>query len=138
MNIQELARQWVEKFEWAEREGRKYLRLKEEDPELTEIIREIHQDRLPNDFIYQEVWESLCEIAESDGENLNPEKEPDTYYKDLWDWFGDLQNIALIDEVLKEKGINLGIMDIIGIAQQREKERIYFEVIKYLNERAEF
>jgi hypothetical protein len=135
MTIQELAQKFYDQMGWKKRDdGTEYCRCKYgADENLHILIRNVHDGNLPNDWICSEILESMAEIADSDDDGLDePEKEPDIYNHDLFEWLqNDLYNIGLCDDITNEMG-GMGIIETIQMAQQRAKENIYFEVLDEL------
>jgi len=135
MKVQELAQRFYDQMEWKKRDdGAEFCKCKDNADEYLHIlIRNVHDGKLPNDWIYSEIWESMAEIADSDDDNLEePEKEPDVYQNDLLSWLAnDPYNIGLCDDITNEMG-GMGIIETIQMAQQRAKEDVYFAVLDEL------
>jgi len=135
MKVQELAQRFYDQMEWKKRgDGTEFCKCKDNADEYLHIlIRNVHDGKLPNDWIYSEIWESMAEIADSDDDNLEePEKEPDVYHNNLLSWLmNDPYNIGLCDDITEEVG-GMRIIETIQMAQQRAKEEIYFSVLNVL------
>lgn len=74
-------------------------------PELSELIRIIHEDlgcSIPNDWIYNQIFEAFGLLDEFDIDDL--QLEPDIYYMDLYKWFGESFAHHLVNEAIAELG----------------------------------
>ena len=128
MTVQELAQKYFDQ-----------MTNKHQDEELKDFIQKVHGESLPNDWTYQEIEESLAEIADASDDVIDePYKEPDTYNYDLLEWLqDDLSRIVDVDDAIREMRGNYGLTEAIGFAQVKVKEAIYFEVLEFLRGQTE-
>ena len=135
--IQELAAYYDSFFEIRTRDnGETFVCLKDDRPdELRDLIREAHEGKLPDDWIYQKSRDILCHIAEG----YDPsEIEPDIYTHELIEWLKG--NTHLFDEALEESELK-DFASIAQFAQSREISSmasiIEYELERILNEQEE-
>lgn len=105
--------------------------------DLQSIVRDIHGDMLPNDWIYSVVVEGLELIQDRDDwEDALSELEPDIYTADLMSWlnFPDFRERA--NEALREIGAE-SIEDAAMYAQVQLKHEIISELYSALEDVAE-
>lgn len=126
-------------FELKQRDnGESFYSLKDNDkPEwLHDAIYQAHDGMLPDDYIYQWVYDAVCAYDDYDGDidRVYGDLEGDIYNHALLKWLSSHSDrVALVDETMEELEISSGLMSLIQIAQVREKERVYaviFEAIK--------
>jgi len=127
MTVQELAQKYFDQ-----------MTNKHQDEELKNFIQKVYGEHC-SDWTYQEIWDSLAEIAEASDDSLDePYKEPDVYNYELLEWLqDDLCRMADVDDSIKEMGGNCGLAGAIGFAQVKVKEAIYFEVLEFLRNQLE-
>jgi hypothetical protein len=128
MNIQELARQYADWFETATRsDDTDFIRLKTEDDNIHQLIRNAHGDMMPDDFKYQFIHEALEAIAETDDID-DVCLEPDIYNRDLLKWVSsNLNRPNYVDEAVEELGYK-DLFNSLAIGQIREKDEVLYSV----------
>ncbi len=139
-----LAEQYRPLFEKRERsEGEEYFRLSDDAPEeLESLVQEAHGDFLPDDWRYRLIWEALISLEEAEPEDEPLEDlyqwiEADTYTSDLLKWFGsNSRRIAYVDEARDHFGCENfeSVIDEIRVGQEREKHKVFFEVLNGLRD----
>ena len=123
MTVQELAQKYFDQMNKNERK----------DEELKDLIQKVYGEHC-SDWTYQEIWDSLAEIAEASDDSLDDTyKEPDVYDHELLEWLqDDPSHIADVDDAIRDMRGNYGLAEAIGFAQVKIKEAIYFEVLEFL------
>lgn len=142
VSVQELAHDYHSYFEWKKRDsGKEFWATTSDRPkELENLIHKAHTEMMPDDYKYEYIENSLdiIESAERDEDLEEPydQLEHDVYTRDLIEWLrSNLDRTYYADEVLKEYGGSVdGIIQVLGAAQQREKEEVYFEVLRGLRD----
>lgn len=147
-NIQELAEEVINNMEIKKRDnGRAFVALKSHDIQWqVDLCREAHPSgMLPNDFVYDEIYNSLniiidlwteCngveEIREKALENGHIEGE--IYNSDLLAWVSDnLQFSEYVDQALKDHRA-LNFFEALSIGNQLFKEEVFHSVLKSLED----
>jgi hypothetical protein len=97
------------------------------------LIRVIHSDMLPDDYIYQYISESLDLLADYTDPN-DVKIESDIYNYDLLCWVkSHAERICRCDEVLNNDDMRpLHFMDIIRAAQWEERNEVFHYVRHHL------
>jgi len=142
-SIQEKAQELYDALEVRKRpDGKKYYCLKNDSPLwMSDLIRQVHGDRLPDDYVYETIAETAAILADADPdadvdelwEALAEGVEADLYTKELTDWLGDsIYNITYLNQVLED---DLGIKDgfqLLAYAQYLFKQEIARAVLDEL------
>ena len=128
--IQQLAQEYSSMFETKTRtNGEKFLCLKDRYTRevyspINNLVREAHNDMLPDDYKYQFILESLNAIGDStDIEEI--QLEADIYNHELLKWVashGDRQ--IYCNEVLENSDCHPDFMQIVSCAQYMEKDEV--------------
>lgn len=128
MTVQELARQYANWFETATRtDGTDYIRLRTEDEDIKNLIRDAHGDFMPCDIRYQFIHEALEAIAESDDVD-DICLEPDCYNRDLLKWVSsNLRRASYVDEAIENSSYE-NFYSALMLGQSAEKEEVLYSV----------
>jgi hypothetical protein len=119
-------------------DGKPFFCLVDGAPEdLSELIRSIHRDEfgdcMPNDWIYEIIYNAFEDLSGQDLEDINIE--PDCYNKDLIEWFMNPYGDWICNDARQEYGCeNLGILEQISCGQEYAKRMIYNTVNNFINE----
>lgn len=135
-----MRKQYAQYFKTAKRtDGTVFVNKTHDAPEdLIELIRSIHKDyffdSIPNDWIYDQIYEAFCELSEYDIEDLA--LDPDIYNSQLYKWFGNSYADQYCAEYAEEIGFNQpkNIWDQIRGGQWLAKDRIYRAVSDFINQ----
>jgi hypothetical protein len=134
-------------FEQAERSnGDKFYRTKDQTPEwITDLIREAHGERFPDDWIYKAVVEVLNELSDSDYETVEDADDVrselvdglvDVYTASLTAWLAsDVRNVYYLGEAMEPEprdGFQL-----LGMAQYHAYDEVFGAVLTALGNRLE-
>lgn len=136
MKIQEKATQFLSQFRVEN--GRVCTNLDNE--ELTDLIRHVHGQTLPDDWIYEQVRDSLQILqdapADADFDDVGSFSiEADIYTSHLKKWFATYNEAEVIIDELVSGGViwpDTDTLTRIQIAQASEKERIFSQVVDFL------
>jgi hypothetical protein len=115
-------------------DGSEFVHLKENSPQwMTEVIRSVHGEKLPDDVTYAFISECADAIAEADdADDAITEIEPDTYTHDLTEWLHSrADHLYYVTEVLEESEIKDGFQ-LLAAAQQKQIHEIGFALISAL------
>jgi hypothetical protein len=112
------------------------------DPQwIQDMIHECHyQGMLPDDYVFQWVYEFCREISELD-ENDDPhdiEVHSDTYTHDLLKWLSsNLARIDFVEDAFDDSGWTekCDLVLMIGIGQEKEMEEVLWTIIDKLQDR---
>jgi hypothetical protein len=115
----------------------KFIELAEHSPDnLKELARDIHFSlgcATPSDWVYKTISEAFVDLEENIIEDL--EIEPDTYYCDLYKWFGEPPAHAFCNEYMDvAEDYGTDVYSVIAGGQCMTKERIYEMVNHFLQE----
>jgi len=143
--VQQLAREMAAQFETKKREdGSELVVLKDGAPEwMTDVIHEVHGDKLPDDTIYQFISEAVDALADApddaDLQDAIIEIEADIYTHDLTAWLhARVDHVYYLTEVMEEFGD--GIKDgfaLLQYAQKAHKDEVGGALLAALEARAE-
>jgi len=108
---------------------------------MTKVIHQAHNNRLPDDSIYEAINEVVAVLADSDPDadldelrGLIAEIEPDVYTYDLTDWLhDDVNNVYYLTEALEEDGIKDGF-DLLSRAQYLFKQEVANALLEALEQ----
>jgi len=123
-------------------DGIEYYCLKAGSPQwMTKVIHQAHNNRLPDDSIYEAINEVVAVLADSDPDadldelrGLIAEIEPDVYTYDLTDWLhDDVNNVYYLTEALEEDGIKDGF-DLLSRAQYLFKQEVANALLEALEQ----
>lgn len=105
-----IAEEMYNNMEYAKRtNGDKYIKCIKDIEWQKDIIHKAHGDRLPDDDIYERIYNILgvfmeCESGE-DAQDKIYEIEPDVYTSDLTKWLHDHnENVYYLTEAMEESG----------------------------------
>lgn len=111
--IAEVAKEMYNNLDWSKRSnGEKFVKCINTIEWQQDIIHRAHGDRLPNDDMYERIYDILsmlreCE-SEEDAQGRIYEIEADIYTFDLTKWLHDhIENVCYLTEVLEEYGSNI-------------------------------
>jgi hypothetical protein len=115
-------------------DGSEFVHLKDNAPAwMTEVIRSVHGEKLPDDTTYAFI--SKCADAISEGDDANDaitEIEPDIYTQDLTAWLHSrADHVYYLTEVLEESEVKDGFQ-LLAAAQQKQIQEIGFALISAL------
>lgn len=138
ITIQSLAQTYLEYFDRDTSEsGQEFYKTKDNaPPELSHLVREAHGDMLPDNYKYEYIVTALEFISSCDDPE-EPEIEADPYYSDLLRWLSsNLTRSEYVDEYVQEFGLpdseDFQIMSLIGYGQWKEKQEVYWDVLRIL------
>lgn len=106
---------------------------------LKEFIREVHDEQLPNNFIYQTIQNCIESVASgrTDIDGILEDVTADIYTEDLVKWSSsNLNRISIINDVLCENQIE-DFNELLQMAQSREIEEICYATLSFLTSEAE-
>ena len=132
MTIQEVAQEMLDNMETKTRtNGRDYRVNKIEIAWQKDIIRKAHGDKLPDDYVYDFIYEALCALAEcsaGDEDDAILQIEPDVYTSELTAWLNSrCDRVEYLTEALEEgaaDGFNA-----LMTAQGKEKSEVGYLVL---------
>lgn len=113
--------------------GQSYFKCTEDAPDdLKDLIRAIHGlfDCMPDDWIYEQIWEAFDDLDTNFIEDIH--NEPHPYLSELYAWLGEPYARHLCDQVIGEGWRLEGIYEIIEEAQVRAKDIIYRAVDDFI------
>ncbi len=109
---------------------------------IRDLIWNIHFDHfdhfdacMPNDWIYQTIFEAFEALAEDDMDNVNIEV--DAYYSDLTKWFSNPFAPGYCNEILETGSEFTNIYTVLEMAQCDAKYHIYHAVNDFLQAQEE-
>jgi hypothetical protein len=116
------------------RNGSEFIHLKDNSPQwMTEVIRTVHGEKLPDDTTYAFI--SKCADAIADAEDANDaitSIEPDIYTHNLTAWLHSrADHVYYLTEVLEESEVKDGFQ-LLSAAQQKQIQEIGFALISAL------
>lgn len=124
-------------FETKKRQnGDKFFCLKENSPQkLKDLIKDIHfnhfYDCLPNDWIYETIYNAFEELELNTIENINIET--DVYFSDLCDWLSKNSFSKIYcDEAIENELCDHNLESIISRGLYEAKYIVYYVVNKFL------
>ena len=106
---------------------------------LKEFIREVHDEQLQDNFIYQTIQNCIESVADgrTDIDGILEDVTADIYTEDLVKWSSsNLNRISIINDVLCENQIE-DFNELLQIAQSREIEEICYATLSFLTSEAE-
>jgi len=108
-----------------------------------EIVEEVHGDDGPDDFKYKFIVDILDVMSGIDEDELRediPDLGEEVYHSDLLEWLGSNNSRAeYVDDAVNEgyaSTENFNLMNILSIAQTREKEEVFWVLARNLVENA--
>ena len=154
---QAVAEELAESFERASRDdGTRYTKVRDDAPDWidTDLMRELHQavdDRMPNDWIYEQIAAIASAMHEYGQDNEDDARDDvseiadglvDIYYSDLTKWLadhGDIENAALCDEAVLVLGEPEGndIHKRIMLGQYMALDRLANAIIQAITDEAD-
>jgi len=114
--------------------GSEFVHLKDNAPAwMTEVIRSVHGEKLPDDTTYAFVSKCADAISEHDDPNdAITEIEPDIYTQDLTAWLHSrADHVYYLTEVLEESEVKDGFQ-LLAAAQQKQIQEIGFALVSAL------
>jgi hypothetical protein len=137
--IQSLAKELSRAFVTNKRnDGQEYVHLKEGSPEwMTEVVRAIHGDKLPDDTTYRFIERCADAIADAGDDPTEAiySMEADIYTSDLTAWLhARNDHVFYLDEALSEDAPKSGF-DLLYAAQKRQIEEIGSALVSELEAR---
>lgn len=124
-NTQSRATKALKHFKQIKRTSGKQIWITEDAPQwLTDLCREAHGDKMPDDYVYEFIYESLCAISDASDLNDVVELEADTYTNELTAWLHSrADRTYYLTEALQEYGSKDGFQAL-QTAQYLEKMEI--------------
>jgi hypothetical protein len=139
--VQELAGQAYDWFTSDTRDnGDHFVMLKHDAPEwLHDLVRQAHQGMFPDDWRYDEIQHACARIHDaSDVDSSINDIEPDIYNKARLNWLAShLDRVEYCNDAMREYGLQLDILQIIGMGQVLEREEIHNSVLQSLRDHLE-
>ncbi len=139
--IQQMAQEVVDNMVYDE-ERKIYHQKKCGDPQwIQDMIYACHYNgMLPDDYIYEWVYEFCREISElnEDDDPLDIEVHGDTYTHDLLKWLSsNLARIDFVEDAFDESGWTdkCDLVLMIGIGQEKEMQEVLYTIIDKLQDR---
>ena len=118
-----------------EEKGQRFYKLVDCPPEdLKQLVRQIHKDfcdTLPNDWLYESIYDAFADLEDNDLDDINIEG--DFYNSQLYEWLGQPYAHGLCNEVMTELQSS-DIYEVIQYAQQQAKNDIYRAVDEFIKE----
>lgn len=146
----DLASEAYENFEIGTREsGTRYSALREGAPEWAQaMVREVHSDMFPDDFVYYVIEDACAAIAETeDGEDTDDiindfsDSGVDVYTNRLVDWMTSslVRPGRVNDEIaaMSSNGECVTLEVLIARAQYGERQEIFQSVVNYIESEAD-
>jgi hypothetical protein len=136
--IQTLAAEMAAAFEQAVRiNGEAFRKLSDDAPEwMTTVSREAHDggELLPDDWRYAFIEQAVDALAEhGDADTARDMLEPDVYTSDLTGWLHSRNSrVYYLGEVMEEYGPFKDGFQLLAVAQLREKEEVFGQVLDAL------
>lgn len=131
MTIQERAKQLSDAFETGKRiNGDDFVHLKAGSPQwMTDVVRAVHGDKLPDDTVYAFIEKCANVIAESEyPADAIYEIEPDVYTHDLTAWLhARADHTEYVNEIIAESRFDTNvhtICDLLMMAQVSQIQEI--------------
>lgn len=117
------------------RNGAEFIHLKDNSPQwMTEVIRNVHGEKLPDNTIYAFISKCADAIADA-ADDLNDAIsaiEPDIYTHNLTAWLNArVDHVYYLTEVLQESEVKDGFQ-LLAAAQQKQIQEIGFALISAL------
>lgn len=104
------------------------------------IVRNAHEDMLPDDYKYDYIWNALEAITQyDDPQDAESDIEADPYTFDLLEWLrSHLDRPGMVDEAVEEFGHSeQGIVGDVMLGQWSEKTSVFRTVLNDVEELAE-
>ena len=132
MTIQEVAQEMIDNMETKTRDnGRDYRVNKTEVAWQKDIIHKAHGDKLPDDYVYDFIYEALCALVEcsaGDEDDAILQIEPDVYTSELTAWLNSrCDRVVYMTEAIEE-GAADGFHALMT-AQGKEKSEVGYLVL---------
>ena len=143
MNVETLAKEALQNYEQATREGdtRPYWKAKENAPDwLREMSFVAHDDMMPDDWKYEFIVAALDALESNDGDldEAMDTIEPDLMTSELTHWLGsNTTRLGMVDEARAELGGGDSILDEIAMGQLQERKQVLQFVFDFLDSRAD-
>lgn len=148
--VQSLASDLSAAFEHDKRnDGKEFTKLREGSPVwMTEVIREVHGDKMPDDTVYDFIERCADAIAgysdtlagEDAAQDAVNEIEPDPYTADLTVWLNArVDHVYYLTEVLEEfgGGTTMDGFKLLTLAQQKQIQEVGYALISALEKQVE-
>lgn len=125
--------------------GQSFLSLDDTAPPwMVDVFHDAHDDRLPDDWKYQFVYDALGIIEDADedadlddmGEAID--SSVDVYTSRLLQWLANhVDSVGYVDDTVKEYGwpTDGGLCKVLMRAQYTEREEVYYSVRRSLENR---
>lgn len=144
MTIQELAKQMCEAFVTDKRNsGAEFVHLKDGSPQwMSDVIRKVHGDKLPDDTVYRFIEWSASALAEYDVDGTEPieaiyELQPNIYTNELTGWLHErADHIDYLDQAIQEYRES-GASDLLSLAQKFQIDEVGSSLLHELKQLAE-
>jgi hypothetical protein len=137
--IKKTAQELLSQLQRKEIDSRVIVSCINHDTPLHDFIRdEVHDGRLPDDFCYNTIYESLSAISEGCEENYCLGIEPNVYTHELVTW--SILRGEYVDEILTDYHQypeQLSYFDLLQRAQSIEIEEITSKVLAFVERQAE-
>lgn len=136
--IVKLARIALDTFVQGNRnDGSKYYYGSPSAPQwVTDMVREAHNDMLPDNYKYDFIVEALREIVDSNGDIEKIQLEASIYTAQLTQWLASNSNrISYVDEAIEEYGFSKGrsLFEMLQAGQEFEKSEVLNSVVNFLD-----
>ena len=119
--------------------GDNFTCLEDDSPDwMTEVIREVHNGDMPNDYTYEFISDAAIAIHSNDDiDNARDELEPDIYTHDLTKWLhSNVTRVEYLTEALQEYPIDDGYR-LLAVAQGKERIEVFDALVNALEALAE-
>lgn len=145
MTIQELAKRLSEALTTDKRtSGAEFVHLKDGSPQwMTDVIRAVHGDKLPDDTVYRFIQESADALAEYDADGTEPieaiyEIQPSIYTHELTGWLHErADHVEYLNEALQEYEGTNSAYDLLSIAQKAQIDEVGAALLHELEQLAD-
>lgn len=107
---------------------------------LRNYIREVHDNQLPDNFIYQTIQNCIESVADgrTDIDGVLEDVTADIYTEDLIKWsLSNLNRISIINDILSEYQIE-DFNELLQHAQTQEIEEICYATLSFLESQVEY
>lgn len=142
MELQDAAKLMLEQFETKRRDsGETFLTLKDSAPDwMTDVCRDAHGRKLPDDFVFEVIFESLHALLDHDDtQEANDSLEADFGNADLLAWVSsNLGRASYVNDAVREYGLDADSFDLfktLQLGQLAEKQEIFGEMLDSLTDK---
>ena len=141
-NVRKLAQKMADSFKWDKRnDGTGFYHMDQATQTvwMREVIRDVHGDKLPDDTVYDFIYQTvnaICDSSESDDlYEVISEIEPDIYTHDLTKWLHQRpDHVYYLTQATEEFGPIDDGFRLLAIAQQLQIHEVGHAVIQALEE----